>query len=130
MSRQDRGRRRLVPAALVLLGALAGTWGAGCSSSEPEPRTAEEPAMAAPAEDGRDLGPSRSPGEAESLAAEARSDLEATEAILGRLGDDGDDETAAVVRNLVEQARAALAEEDFERARNLAHKARTLAEDL
>lgn len=106
----------------------------GCSGSK-EPETADgAPAVEAPAEspvdEAGDLAPSRSDEEAERLASEARSDLEAAEAILGRPGDEADGEMAAVVRDLVDQARAALAEDDLERARNLAHKARTLAEDL
>ena len=50
--------------------------------------------------------------------------------IDGRAVDPKQGETLRLAQSLIEQARKALSAEDYERAANLAAKARTLADDL
>jgi hypothetical protein len=74
------------------------------------------------------------PAEVRRLQDEAQRAIEETERLLRQL--DGrplvpkDLETLRLAQGLVEQARKALGGQEYERAANLAAKARTLADDL
>ena len=74
------------------------------------------------------------PAEVRRLQDEAQRGIEETERLLRQL--DGrplapkDLETLRLAQGLVEQARRALGGQEYERAANLAAKARTLADDL
>jgi hypothetical protein len=68
------------------------------------------------------------------LQEEAQRAIDETERLLrqldGRLGAPKDLETLSLAQGLVDQARKALGGQEYERAANLAAKARTLAVDL
>lgn len=114
-------------AKILLAAALFGLWSWSCSGSV-EPQT--QPAAEVNGDGGSELATRRSPADDERLAADTRRELEAVDRLLAAAGDAADPETAGLVRNLAERARAALADDDLDLARNLARKARTLAEDL
>jgi hypothetical protein len=82
----------------------------------------------------RPLTASLPPAEARRLQEDAQRRIEETERLLrrveGRPLPEPDRETLRLARSLVEQARKALEGEEYERAANLAAKARTLADDL
>jgi hypothetical protein len=87
-----------------------------------------------PATPGPPLTASLPPAEVRRLQDEAQRGIEETERLLRQL--DGrplapkDLETLRLAQGLVEQARRALGGQEYERAANLAAKARTLADDL
>ena len=116
----SRGRRAAVLQAVVLA-----LWLGGCASSE-----APRDPSAAQAEAHGTLAHQRDPGDTERLTRDTKSDLAVVDRILAEAGDDTDPATLRLVRDLADRARSALAQDDLERARNLAKKARTLAEDL
>jgi hypothetical protein len=74
------------------------------------------------------------PAEVRRLQEEANRSIEETERLLRQLNGrplaPKDLETLHLVQGLVEQARRALGGQEYERAANLAAKARTLADDL
>lgn len=105
--------------------------------SAPAPPPAPAPAApppAAPAAPSPPLTASLPPAEVRRLQDEANRRIEETERLLRQL--DGrplspkDLETLRLAQGLVEQARRALGGQEYERAANLATKARTLADDL
>lgn len=97
----------------------------------PSPPTALPPAPAAPTPS---LTASLPPAEVRRLQEEAQRGIDDTERLLRQL--DGrplapkDLETLRLAQGLVEQAKKALGGQEYERAANLAAKARTLADDL
>ena len=97
----------------------------------PAPPAAPAPPPAAPSPP---LTASLPPAEVRRLQDEAQRGIEDTERLLRQL--DGrplapkDLETLRLAQGLVEQARRALGGQEYERAANLAAKARTLADDL
>jgi hypothetical protein len=95
------------------------------------PPPAAPPAAAAPR---APLTANLPPAEARRLQDEAQRAIEETERLLrqldGRLVSSKDLETLSLAQGLVEQARKALGGQEYERAANLAAKARTLAVDL
>jgi hypothetical protein len=97
----------------------------------PSPPTALPPAPAAPTPS---LTASLPPAEERRLQEEAQRGIDDTERLLRQL--DGrplapkDLETLRLAQGLVEQAKRALGGQEYERAANLAAKARTLADDL
>jgi len=111
--------------AVVLPATLLALWVGGCVSSQ-APRAGSSESE----EEHGTLTPQRDPGDSERLARETRSDLANVDRLLAEAGDDADADTLHLVRNLAERSRAALANDDLDLARNLARKARTLAEDL
>jgi hypothetical protein len=74
------------------------------------------------------------PAEVRRLQEEANRSIEETERLLRQLNGrplaPKDLETLHLAQGLVEQARRALGGQEYERAANLAAKARTLADDL
>jgi len=103
----------------------------------PPPVAAPAPAplpASPPAAQSLPLTASLPPAEARRLHDEAQRGIEDTERLLRQL--DGrplapkDLETLRLAQGLVEQARKALGGQEYERAANLAAKARTLADDL
>jgi hypothetical protein len=101
------------------------------SPASPPVQAPSPPAAAAPSPP---LTASLPPAEARRLQEEAQRGIEDTERLLRQL--DGrplapkDQETLRLAQGLVEQARKALGGREYERAANLAAKARTLADDL
>lgn len=99
----------------------------------PAPATTAAPA-AAPASPSPPLTASLPPAEVRRLLDETNRRIEETERLLRQL--DGrplapkDLEMLRLAQGLVEQARRALGGQEYERAANLAAKARTLADDL
>ncbi len=104
-------------------------------ASPPAPAPAPPPApLPPPAAPSPPLTASLPPTEVRRLQDEAQRGIEDTERLLRQL--DGrplaakDLETLRLAQGLVEQARRALGGQEYERAANLATKARTLADDL
>jgi hypothetical protein len=101
------------------------------SPASPPVQAPSPPAAATPSPP---LTASLPPAEARRLQEEAQRGIEDTERLLRQL--DGrplapkDQETLRLAQGLVEQARKALGGREYERAANLAAKARTLADDL
>jgi len=103
----------------------------------PSPPPAPVPAAAStapPAVPGPPLTASLPPGEVRRLQEETNRRIEETERLLrqldGRVLAPKDLELLRLAQGLVEQARRALGGQEYERAANLATKARTLADDL
>jgi outer membrane biosynthesis protein TonB len=103
----------------------------------PAPASAPAPAhvpAAPPAPASPPLTASLPPAEARRLQEEAQRGIDDTEKLLrqleGRPLAPKDLETLRLAQGLVEQARKALGGQEYERAANLAAKARTLADDL
>ena len=98
-------------------------------ASPPVPAPAPLPATPSPP-----LTASLPPTEVRRLQDEAQRGIEETERLLRQLGGrplaPKDLETLRLAQGLVEQARRALGGQEYERAANLAAKARTLADDL
>lgn len=99
----------------------------------PAPASAHAPA-APPAPTSPPLTASLPPAEARRLQEEAQRGIDDTEKLLRQLESrplaPKDLETLRLAQGLVEQARKALGGQEYERAANLAAKARTLADDL
>jgi outer membrane biosynthesis protein TonB len=99
----------------------------------PAPASAHAPA-APPAPTSPPLTASLPPAEARRLQEEAQRGIDDTEKLLRQLENrplaPKDLETLRLAQGLVEQARKALGGQEYERAANLAAKARTLADDL
>ena len=99
----------------------------------PAPAPAHAPA-APPAPPSPPLTASLPPAEARRLQEEAQRGIDDTEKLLRQLESrplaPKDLETLRLAQGLVEQARKALGGQEYERAANLAAKARTLADDL
>jgi outer membrane biosynthesis protein TonB len=97
------------------------------------PASAHAPA-APPAPTSPPLTASLPPAEARRLQEEAQRGIDDTEKLLRQLESrplaPKDLETLRLAQGLVEQARKALGGQEYERAANLAAKARTLADDL
>ena len=106
-------------------------------AATPAPASAPAPAHApgAPSAPARPpLTASLPPAEARRLQEEAQRGIDDTEKLLRQLESrplaPKDLETLRLAQGLVEQARKALGGQEYERAANLAAKARTLADDL
>ena len=139
-------RRSLAARRAAASGRLAGPRRAGSRRCRPRaaspppaspaspPVQRRPPPAAPPAAPSPPLTASLPPAEARRLQDEAQRGIEETERLLRQL--DGrplapkDLETLRLAQGLVEQARKALGGQEYERAANLAAKARTLADDL
>lgn len=108
---------------------------AGCASAGPAaaPAAPRRPAAAEAPEAPRDLETESAPGETDRLAAEARSLQADAERALDALDAEAHERQTSsveVIRSLLTESRQALDEGEPDRARNLAAKAATMAEDL
>jgi outer membrane biosynthesis protein TonB len=103
-------------------------------AATPQPPAPAHVPAAPPAPASPPLTASLPPAEARRLQEEAQRGIDDTEKLLRQLESrplaPKDLETLRLAQGLVEQARKALSGQEYERAANLAAKARTLADDL